>query len=167
MSRPSTEKAVAPSRTMKITSAKCVAVSPVIGPMMSRAIGSTKSAAISPCITPADDLLERDELERDRREQAVLDLARPAEVRDHRQRNRLHAREREAHREHAREQRGLVRLAHVAHAWQQQPEDDDEEQRLQRRAQQKIRELAPRDVDVAPQEREEDARRGRRAARRR
>ena len=48
--------------------------------MISRAIGSTKSAAMSPCSTPDDDLLERDELHRDGREQPILDLARPAEV---------------------------------------------------------------------------------------
>ena len=38
---------------MTITSAKCAAVSPSIGPMISRAMGSTKSAAMSPCSTPA------------------------------------------------------------------------------------------------------------------
>ena len=99
-----------------------------------------------------DDFLTGDERRRHRSEQPVLDLARPTEVLNHRQRDGLHRRQREAHSDDSGQQRRRVAAAHEAHLRQEKPEDDDEQYGLHERANEEVRQLAASDAQISTQE---------------
>jgi len=99
-----------------------------------------------------DDLLRRDKPDRNWRQQPVLDLLRPAKVLNHRQGNRLNAREGEADRQHSWQERRRVAATHEPHLGQQIPEYDHEHERLHRRSQQEEWELPASDSHVASEQ---------------
>ena len=103
------------------------------------------------------DLLQRDHAHRDGGEKPVVDLAREAEIRHHRQRHGLYTGERQRHRQDARQERRPVAAADESHPGQQVAEHHHEEQRLQTGADQEEGQLARGDVRIAPQERAEHA----------
>ena len=102
------------------------------------------------------DLFDGDQRDRDGRQQSIFDLARPPEVLHHWQGDGLHRRQRQAHRDHARQERRRVASRDEPHLRQHVPEDDDEQHRLHDRANQEERQLAAQHVHVAAHEGEKD-----------
>src|SRR5581483_237294 len=100
-------------------------------------------------------LLGRDEARRHRREQPVLDLARPPELGDERERERLHTRDHRGQRQEAREEQVRVAVLRVAEAAEHLPEHEEQEERLQDHLREEGGQLAPGDVEVALEYRQE------------
>ena len=108
-----------------------------------------------------DDLLEADHPDRDRRQDAVLDLLRDAELLHERQRDRLDPLEVDRDGDQAGDEDGRERDAARAAAdpladlREDVREDEDEEQRLHDRAQHELPDLSPEHADIAGQHRAE------------
>jgi len=77
-----------------------------------------------------DDLLQRHQAHRDRREEPIVDLPGEPEVGHHRQRHRLDARERQRYGQDAGQERGSVTAADEAHPRQEVAEHHHEQERL-------------------------------------
>ena len=108
------------------------------------------------------ELLDRDPLDPDRREQTVFDLPRELKLRDQRHRHGLDSRQQHRERDDAGQEQALVLHGEKTARRQNPAEHEDEKHRLKQGLHEKLQEVPARDPGVASEQREKRAAQSRR-----